>query len=85
MDKLTNSVKINDVSPNDFVALYVPGGHGAPQGPHILEECPAAIYFPCTLSNAVLRNMMWPGSESPAAKEALILQSPIIGMAHLCR
>lgn len=28
MDKLSNSVKTSDVDPKDFVALFVPGGHG---------------------------------------------------------
>ncbi len=28
MDKLNNSVKVKDVDPNDFVALFIPGGHG---------------------------------------------------------
>ncbi len=28
MDKLNNSVRVHEVDPNDFVALFVPGGHG---------------------------------------------------------
>ena len=28
MDKLNNSVRVNEVDPSDFVALFVPGGHG---------------------------------------------------------
>ncbi len=28
MDKLNNSVRVYEVDPKDFVALFVPGGHG---------------------------------------------------------
>ena len=28
MDKLNNSVRVHEVDPNDFVAFFVPGGHG---------------------------------------------------------
>ena len=79
MDKLTNSVKINDVSPNDFVALYVPGGHGAPQQPDILEEYPADMYFPFAVSGAVERNMLLPSRDLlPSAWSAIMawLQNP---------
>ena len=48
MDKLNNSVKVKDVDPNDFVALFVPGGHGeqalpAPTSMH--QSCTGAQYF----------------------------------------
>ena len=48
MDKLNNSVKIKDVDPNDFVALFVPGGHGemallAPTSMH--RSCTGQGYF----------------------------------------
>lgn len=33
MDKLNNSVRTSEVDPNDFVALFVPGGHGSPPEP----------------------------------------------------
>lgn len=73
MDKLTNSVKINDVSPNDFVALFVPGGHGTPQRLHILAECPADMHFPCALSDAVQRSAMLPARDlSPSAWSAIM-------------
>ena len=33
MDKLNNSVRTSEVDPKDFVALFVPGGHGSPPEP----------------------------------------------------
>ena len=35
MDKLNNSVRTSEVDPKDFVALFVPGGHGRPPKPHL--------------------------------------------------
>ena len=33
MDKLNNSVRTSKVEADDFVALFVPGGHGSPPEP----------------------------------------------------
>ena len=38
MDKLNNSVRINEVDPNHFVALFVPGGHGTHTSPITQES-----------------------------------------------
>ena len=33
MTKLNNTVRMNEVDPKDFVALFVPGGHGMSPSP----------------------------------------------------
>ena len=55
MDKLNNSVRVNEVDPRGFVALFVPGGHGTS-----LPSCTKMCLY-----GKVLWHMCWHDVRSP--------------------